>query len=346
MINKKALTQNLINKISIPLVEHTLKDLSSRVDAKTKNKASSMVAYYEKIEQKPDGNARTIWKVPSQTDKTRNYQVNIDIHVPIGGSLFAVAKGKWKPKQFSEAIAKSDVKVFCNCPDFHWGGVMWRLGPNGDIKDSLAPGKKSSYGNRDPLSIPPDIRDPDRVHALCKHLTVAFSVFPANAFNIMSDARKYDAEINPNPALTNELDEEPTKEKITETAVEEDLAAPLIDAISKAAIDINEQKAEGADEIIDTENEPVETEEPEQTEVSDVIDDVNEPAKSPDDQGDDADELIDQTNEFKQQSEPEVIEEPDVSLITEPTEPAEETPEDNADELIDEKNDIAKKISS
>lgn len=306
-----------------------------------------MTAYYQEIIQKPDGNARTVWKVPSQTDPARKYDVNIDIHVPIGGSLFAVAKGKWKPKQFSDALAKSDVKVFCNCPDFHWGGVMWRLGPNGDIKNSLAPGKKSSYGDRDPLSIPPDIRDPDRVHALCKHLTVAFSVFPANAFNIMSDARKYDANETPNPALTNELDNEPDTE-ITETAVEDELAAPLIDAISKAAVDINKETDENAADVIDTTNEETITPEPETSEVEDdeVIDDMNEPVDEKE-LDSDAGNIIDDMNEEKQSDE---SIQPQPEQVTPTPEPSDElnseTLEQNAEKIINDKNDVAKKITT
>ena len=154
--------------------------------------------FYQGIEQSSDGQARTNWMVPSQTDPSTKYASTVEIVLPEAGGLFSVAKSKWDPRRFSSVLSKADVRVSCTCPDFWWGGQTYNLGANGKYKGNLSSDGKST-------NLPPDIRDPKREHVLCKHLISVFNVFSGNSFKIMSDARKYDANIETNPEATDDI---------------------------------------------------------------------------------------------------------------------------------------------
>jgi hypothetical protein len=282
------------------------------VDDDRKARAKNIPVYYKSIQQKPDGQARTIWEVPSQTNRSTNYGVTVDIHVPLMGGLFGVAKGKWQPKVFSEALSNADVKVHCTCPDFKWSGMTYNLGQYGKLKGSLAP-----VGATD--DIPPDIKDPDRKHILCKHLYSVFTVFPNNAFSIMSQARKMDVEVKTDEKMTRDIDDGKLPLKKDVKTVTEDIAEPIIMSLTQAAEDINKGKEEGSQELID-EKKSIDVTETE-TDVDEIIDENNIKASKP--------ETI-----------PDISEEKDASdIIDEKNEVSIEDEEDNdVDDLIDEKN--------
>jgi hypothetical protein len=105
----------------------------------------------------------------------------VELHVPISGGLFAIAKQKWNMKTFMDVFKKSDVKVYCSCPDFFWGGQKYNVGPHGQYKGALSPGNVGPYRlDKEIVNKAPDIRDPNREHVLCKHLLSVMNVFLAN----------------------------------------------------------------------------------------------------------------------------------------------------------------------
>lgn len=252
MINKKRLLENLI-KIhpTKTLVEYNFSQLANDSDAARKSRAAVISGIkYEGIGQGPDGQARTYWTVPSQTDRGTKYSPIVEVVVPVAGGLFGLAQGKWDMRKYTTALKDSDVKVYCNCPDFHWSGMAYNLGPNGKYKNSNV--------NASSSITPPNIRDPERQHVMCKHLLAVFKVFPFNANSIFSQARKFNVEIETNPALTNEMDKglQPLQKDIEMVEIPEEQKNIITDAIGVAAADelAKNQNPEMVDEIIDEEN--------------------------------------------------------------------------------------------
>ena len=268
MINKKRLLENLHKAHpQKTLVEYNFSQLATSSDAARKSRANMISGVkYEGIGQGPDGQARTYWTVPSQTDRGTKYNSIVEIVVPVAGGLFGLAHGKWDMKKYTQALKNSDVKVHCSCPDFHWSGMAYNLGPNGKYKNSNVNASNSIT--------PPNIRDPERQHVMCKHLIAVFKVFPFNANSIFSQARKFNVEIETNPALTNEMDKglQPLAKDIEMVEIPQEQKNIITDSIGLAAADAlaKNETPEIAEEIIQDENEvaiDIETEIPEEKEI-------------------------------------------------------------------------------
>lgn len=304
MINIKKLTENLHNMYPDrkTILEDSFNDLARTVDDGRKGRASALPAYYQSIDQAKDGNARTHWEVPSQSGNGK-YQQVVQIHVPVQGGLFTVAQGKWQPKVFAEALSKSDVRVHCSCPDFYWSGMKYNLGPAGVHKGSLAPNQPMVKGETTPVP-PPDARDPDRKHTICKHLYSIFQVFPNNALKIMGDARKYSKEnevIEIDDKITRDGDQgRATLEKDIDTVgVTEGDTSIVTDSLLKAAEVLDQQKDEGSEDIIDDRNEEIIDQTEDSVEQEEVIDerpeDIPDEVEEVKERG--AEEIIDDKNE-------------------------------------------------
>lgn len=350
MININKLTQNLTQMYPKPLHEDTFNALANNVDSGRKSRASSIPAHYIGVDQAKDGQARTLWEVSSQTQgKNVRYEQVVQIHVPIEGGLFSIAKGKWNPKQFGDALAKADVKVHCTCPDFYWSGMKYNLGPGGPKKGSLAPEQKSGVAGEKVPTPPPDIRDPERKHTMCKHLYAVFQVFKNNAFSIMGDARKYDADIETNDEITRDGDDGRfTLEKDVDRTkgVSEADQEIITTSLNRAAIDINAEQDVGSEEIIDERNEDtVETsEEVKDTASEEFIDDVNEQTELEDEiQEEEKDvgteELIDEQNEIADEIESDegvedLIDDQNKNVVEEPEKKSFEDDEASVNDIL------------
>lgn len=261
MINRLKLIESLQGyKSRKALLEYNYKELTAMSDDKRKTRAKTIPAFYKYIDQGKDGHARTHWDVPGQTDKTKTYHAIVELHVPIIGGLFAIAKEKWNMKRFMEIFTKSDVKVYCSCPDFFWGGQKYNLGPNGQYKGALSPGHVAGHRyDKEVVSKAPDIRDPNRKHILCKHLLAVMSVFPSNASDIMSQARKFDNNRKTDDSISREMDDgkSPIKEEIQTYNVEDSEKAILNDTLNKSVetLSVNNPETSGANDLIKEENE-------------------------------------------------------------------------------------------
>ena len=138
-------------------------------------------------------NVLTTWKVATQTGTRsergglRRYQVLVQID-------------KWKPiidehggklKEHAKFLKTADIKVFCSCQKFFFGGSKFNLGIHSDVpraKDSLVRGRKYGYKGRTKdgrsyeeeydVTVPPNIRDPHRTNFGCKHLVKVLQVLP------------------------------------------------------------------------------------------------------------------------------------------------------------------------
>jgi hypothetical protein len=271
MINiKKFLTNVRKDYPTESLFEDTFASLKSMSDDGRVNRASGMTSYYQGISQGPDGQARTMWAVPSASDSKTKYQSVVEVVVPVDGGLFGVAKSKWDPRKFADTFKESDVRVSCTCPDFWWGGQTYNLGSKGKHKGNLASGANMT-------NLQPNIRDPKREHVLCKHLIAVFSVFPSNAFKIMGDARKFDANLETNAKATNDIEQgKAVLNKEKELFSIPDAGKDVItDALYKGSEELSKnQDNQGAEELIDERNEvtfDVENQEPSDS-VDEIID--------------------------------------------------------------------------
>jgi len=264
MINIKRLIINA--EKMYPLLEDSFPSLKSSSDAARKSRASSITVFYQGLDQAPDGHARTNWKVPSQSSrknvgkKGNDYLVVVEIKVNLNGGLFTIAKEKWNMKRFAEVFATSDVRVHCTCPDFYYGGAKYNLGPSGGHKGNLALNKNSGYAG-EPTSVgnnlAPDVRDPERKHVLCKHLIAVATWFPGNASKIMSDAKKYNIEIEVTDKATKDAEDgTPELEKDKNLVeVSDELKKAIIDPLISAAEELDKnQENLGAEDIVDEEN--------------------------------------------------------------------------------------------
>lgn len=313
MINVKKFLNNVRKEYpKNELLENSFSSLANMSDDARRKRASKMTAFYQGISQGPDGQARTTWMVPSESDSSTKYESVVEIVLPNEGGLFSVAKGKWDPKKFSDALKDADVRVSCTCPDFWWGGQTYNLGTKGKHKGNLASGANST-------DIAPNIRDPKREHVLCKHLISVFNVFPANSFKIMGDARKFDANLETDEKATQDIENgKAVLQKDKELfSIPSDGKKVITDALYKGAEELSKnQENEGAEELIDEKNETAEvTEVP--NNVEDIIDDKN-------------DTVIDTTQD--ESNVEEMIEDRNEQVETE------DIRENNTEELIDEKN--------
>lgn len=275
MINIKKFLNNVRKQYpKQELLENSFASLNTMSDDGRRNRASGMTAFYQDIEQSPDGQARTTWMVPSQSDPSTKYQSTVEIVLSNSGGLFSIAKSKWDPKGFSSILSQADVRVSCTCPDFWWGGQTYNLGSKGKYKGNLASGANGT-------DLAPDIRDPKRQHVLCKHLISVFNVFPANSFKIMGDARKYDANLETNPDATRDIEQGETvlKKQQELFSIPDDGKKVITDALYKGAEELSKnQENEGSEELINEKNEVTEeitAQEPSDT-TSEIIEDKNE----------------------------------------------------------------------
>lgn len=314
MINVKKFLNNVRKEYpKNELLENSFSSLSNMSDDGRRSRASNMTAFYEGISQGPDGQARTTWSVPSQSDSSTKYQAVVEIVVPTEGGLFSVSKGKWDPKKFANTLKEADVRVSCSCPDFWWGGQTYNLGSKGKHKGNLASGANST-------DIAPDIRDPKREHVLCKHLISIFNVFPANSFKIMGDARKFDANIETDEKSSKDIEQgKAVLQKDKELfSIPSDGKKVITDALYKGAEELSKnQENEGAEELIDEKNEST----LDSTDISDntgeIIEDKNEATVDDTKMDSNVDEIIDERNE---------------QVISQEEEP------DNTDEIINDMN--------
>lgn len=177
------------------LLEETFSGMSAMSDDARKARSRGMIVRYTRIYQdKDDGHAVTEWNVPSQNTPGKSY--TCDVGLIVKGGLFNLAKKKWNATEFSIAFSQADVRVYCNCKDFNYSGAKFNTGPNSDgkLRGNNTYAKSSGYkGEEDIATKAPNIRDPYREHILCKHLNAVFNRFKNNAFDIMRDAKKFNA---------------------------------------------------------------------------------------------------------------------------------------------------------
>lgn len=299
------------------LFEDSFAGLKGKSDDGRTRRATGMPAFYQEMSQSPDGQARTEWRVPSQSNSSTKYQCLVEIVLPVTGGLFTVAKSKWDPRKFSTVLKEADVRVSCSCPDFWWGGQTYNLS-KGKQKGSLASGANFT-------DLEPNIRDPKREHVLCKHLIAVFNVFPSNSFKIMGDARKYNANIQTNPDATDDIEQgkavlnkekelfsipQSDKEVITDSLYNgaEELsknqenvgAEEIIDEKSETSEEVQtEQPSDETGEMIDERNEVTDTEMIEEPapEVAEMIDDRNKNTRAEIADVDNTEEIIEEKNE-------------------------------------------------
>lgn len=193
MIYKKKLLESLESHRIKPLMEETFSKLYKLSDSKRIDRSKSIIAYYKGLYQdKSDKQAVTTWTVPSASKANTEYTCLIGLNVK--GGLFSLAKEKWNPTKFAEAFATADVKVHCNCPDFYWSGMKYNLGPQGHLKGHTFATSSGYKHEKDNVDYAPNVRDPHRQHVMCKHLLSVVTKLHANAFSIMSQAKKMNAD--------------------------------------------------------------------------------------------------------------------------------------------------------
>lgn len=241
-----------------PLLEYSFGDLKDNSDSPRRDRAKSILTYYVDLENGPDGHARTIWKVPSQTTSGLNYTVTVAI-IPQKGTLFSIAKAKWNAKIFADVLRSADVKVHCTCADFYYGGAKYALGA-GKYQGALEP-KNAGYPKETIIVEPPDVRDPQRQRVLCKHCIAVADRFGANGFKIMKTARDYSVTV------------EPTNVDVKNTKVPLKKDITLVDMDKEQANKITEGIVHGAEEV---EAEELKKNNMSETEVEDAVQTVTE----------------------------------------------------------------------
>src|SRR5574343_163076 len=283
MININQLLKAL-PKTTTVLVEESFVSLDTHVDPARKARSSGISrTKLESLDQTADGHARTNWKVNSQHDSSTQYDVTVEVIVPTTGGLFAIAKEKWQPKTYKDVLTKSDVRVRCSCPDFYWSGMMHNNGPHGKYKGSLASGG-TTVPNAQGDPIFPKIRNPSGDLSMCKHLHSVFKYFPANAFDIMSKARKYNNTTKTTSEKTEKVEEgkepleiiqePPEREKGEPIQISAEEKAPILDSLYEAGEKMDQMVQNNASDVINDTNEKAETEkEPEKVNASDLIED-------------------------------------------------------------------------
>lgn len=334
MINVSRFIVNAKQRYDNALLEYSFNDLSRMSDVERKTRASNIVVHFNTVDQGQSGHARTFWLVDSQSGK-QPYKCTVEIHVPIAGGLFTIAKEKYNkkntPKKYANVLATSDVKVHCSCPDFYWSGMKYNLGPLGKYKGSLSPNQNSGYkGEKDVVDIAPDTRDPNRSHVMCKHLLAIVDKFPFNAQSIMKKLREYDNNIKINDEVTRDLDQgKKVLNKDTELMeVTDEVKEKIIDPIISATEELDKnQENQGAEEIIQSQDEVKEKTREVPEDVEEVIQDENESKEDlvKEEQNQGAEEIIEKENiDNKQQ-------------IIEPLEETEEIIEEENKNKVDEK---------
>jgi len=330
-----------LRKILKPLMEYSYVELDKMSDDARKIRSKGLRAEYLGVDQGQHGHARTFWKVNSGSKAGKQYNCVVEIHVPVQGGLFGIANGKRDLKKFNNVLAKSDIKVHCSCPDFYWSGMKYNLGPVGKYKGALSPNQNAGYKGEPNVvgnNLKPDIRDPNREHVLCKHLLAVKTTFKTNTLRLIPDLKNFDNNIKINDELTRDLDEGKRvlgkDVELTEVSNQDakDFIEPIIHAPAIEP-DRKEEIEDNAEEIIDTESEPIEAEEPKEDNVVDIIDEEsdNEPENP-----EDVEDLIEQkpdTSEVKSEEGAEdIIDDKNTSVKRE------DTPEEVEEKVILEKD--------
>ena len=288
MMNVSKMLENMKELRKTAILEYNASQLISQKDDHRKEASGRMTGYYKYLDQtESDGQARTHWDVPSETDSGVKYEVVVEIHVPTNGGLFAWAKSKkWQPKLFKDILTKSDVKVHCQCDDFKFR-MKFQAGPKGKHAGLLAQNQESKSGNGTSLTEPPVHTNPNGNLWICKHIHRVLSLFPTNASTIMSQAKNF--------KMTETVDVEKTKvvddgkepnvdnekpivtDKIIETekpTLTEAEKSVVTDSLYKAAEDMAVNTTIPV--VTDTEeSEEIEEVEPVENTDADVIDTLN-----------------------------------------------------------------------
>jgi len=334
MINKKRLLANLADKKAI--LEYTLAALGNMSDDKRKANSIGIPAFYKYISQGPDGQTWTNWSVPSQSNAGTNYRVIVELHMPSEGGFIAFSKQKLSAPKMVKAVSSTDVRVYCSCPDFYWGGAKYNLGPSGKYGSeemSLVPGQTAGFKHDQGIvTYAPDIRDPERKQVLCKHCISVSKKFPWNANQIFKDAVAYNPVVAMDAAITTQMDEgwQPLEKDIQFIEIPHTMEDDILYSVQEQAeseAKINAGLEQGSDELIDEQNSVVVPNEDEEASATiganELIDEQNDNVTDQN-RADNATEVIDKNNLATDVEEQSVI---------------------GADELINEENDQAIKPS-
>lgn len=231
------------------LLEYSFGELSALSDPARRGRSKTITTFFKGLEQSPDGQARTLWEVPSQSKSGVKYRVTVGIDVPQIG-LFGVAKQKWDAGKITSLIKNAEVRVHCTCPDFYWAGPKYNLGPSGFLRGSVVPNmnaghKGSGYSEQTAVTEPPDITDPNREHVLCKHAIAVSTNFAANAFSIMKAARNFAVKIKVNDNLKKETDsgKAPLKKDVDFVDLNTDESKKITEAILHGAQQVSEEES-------------------------------------------------------------------------------------------------------
>lgn len=161
-------------------LEGTMKDFAAPLDSGRIERSRQLSYHYQGIERNPSGDAVVRWHIPSQSNPGTFYECFISVK-PKGMSLFAVANNVRDLRSRVNALKDADVRCFCPCKDFRYSGAAYNMA---HLNDGFEEGHGDAGSN-----IPPDVRDPERKHTICKHLAAAFKGMLTNAGPIMKDAR-------------------------------------------------------------------------------------------------------------------------------------------------------------
>lgn len=172
--------KSLIQSRIRTFLEGTMGEFAAPLDSGRADRARRLQYHYAGITRNHSGDAVIRWHVPSQSDPGTVYECFISVK-PKGMSLFAVANNVRDLGSRVDALKNSDVKCFCPCKDFQFSGAAYNM-------SHLHDGFEEGHGNAG-SDIPPDVRDPERRHTICKHLAAAFKGMLTNAGTIMKDAK-------------------------------------------------------------------------------------------------------------------------------------------------------------
>lgn len=175
------------------LLEYSAKELSDMSDAARKRRMKKITkAEYKESTQTKDNHLKTIWNTPSATHKKKVYEQVVEVIPKESNAFSLVANNKWNLKEFTDVVKNADLRVYCDCPDFLFGGQKFNLGNLGDYRGSLAKGNIGDFfpGDKADVTIEPNVKDPEREHVLCKHLLKVSQVFAANTSSMLAHAKK------------------------------------------------------------------------------------------------------------------------------------------------------------
>lgn len=171
--------------------EATMRELAATANGMTTFRSGLLTFYYKGLEKhKKDGNAIVHFSVSSQDKPNVFYDVYIEMIPQGGGTLFSRAQDRIRPAQKIALLRECDVKVFCSCEWFNYGGMKYNMKhiydgfcDNGYVSVAGVPN-----GGED---IDPKERDPMHKNHVCKHLVAAFKAVMTNWNRIMADAKRF-----------------------------------------------------------------------------------------------------------------------------------------------------------